>query len=95
MRTRRVDIVFDDRRVLAVDHEDALLDFDSLDVIDEGRKRIESELLEIAVSLRMHGAGILVGREVVGRPSITSVSSIFERRTKRPTGGFVAAVSRP
>src|SRR5689334_12231913 len=62
---RRVNIVFDYRRILAVNHKEALFDFDALDVIDEGRERIEPEFLEIAMSLRMYRAGILVGREIV------------------------------
>src|SRR5512141_2105241 len=62
---RRVDIVFDYSRVLAVNHEQALFDFDTFNVIDEGRERIEPEFLEIAMSLRMYRAGILVGREIV------------------------------
>ena len=60
-----MDIVFDYRRVLAVNHEEALLDFDALNIVDEGRERIEPEFLEIAVPLRMYRAGILVGREIV------------------------------
>src|ERR1051325_2226148 len=76
----RVDIVFDHRGVLAVNHEEALLNFDALNIVDEGRERIEPEFLEIAVPLRMYRAGILVGREIV-RVAVNQ-QSFFELRNE-------------
>jgi len=60
--------VLHDRTVLAVDHEDGLLDLNALDFVDEGRKWIETELLQVSKTLRMYRAGIAVRREIKRLP---------------------------
>ena len=59
-----LELILHDGRVLAVDHEDRLLDHDAFDFISENGKRIEAEVREIAKALGMDNAGIAVAGEV-------------------------------
>src|SRR5690349_9144738 len=57
---RDLDIVFDYSRILAVSHEDTLRDFNALNAIYERWERIQAELGEIMMSLRVNRSRILV-----------------------------------
>src|SRR5260370_37656159 len=54
--------------VLAVNHEDGLLELNTVGFIREDRKRIEAKLFEITKSLRVYGARITVCREMKRLP---------------------------
>src|ERR1700745_4218194 len=65
-RTWCVDqFILDNGRVLALRHEQLLLNFDTLHAECENRKRIQSELPQKLEALRMHRAGVAVGSKLV------------------------------
>ena len=54
-------VVMNDRAVLAVDHEDRLLNLDAFDFVSENREWIQPKSLQIPIALRVNNAGILFG----------------------------------
>src|SRR2546421_11398043 len=63
--SRHVNPILDRGGVLAMNHEHALLDFDSFDFVNKRRKRTELEFLEQQVPLGMDRTWVLIHREVV------------------------------
>ena len=61
---RSAQFVLNYGRVLPVNHEHRLLQFQPVDLVHEHRERVLTELLEVHVALRMDDAGISIAREV-------------------------------
>src|SRR5260370_519373 len=51
VRGASAQFVLHNRRVLALHHEDALLDLDAVHLVEEHRKWIETKLLEVSIPL--------------------------------------------
>src|SRR5271168_5223873 len=61
--------ILNDRRVLALQHEDCLLDLETFNLVGEARERIKTKLLEITKALRMHNRRVTV-RGKIERASV-------------------------
>src|SRR2546430_7346362 len=57
-------LIVDDRTILALNHEDGLLDLNAFDFIGENRKWIETEPLEVSKTLGVDDSRITVCREI-------------------------------
>src|SRR2546428_12546102 len=57
-------LIVHDRTILALNHEDGLLDLNALDFVGENRKWIETEPLEVSKTLGVDDSRITVCREI-------------------------------
>src|SRR5437667_247835 len=54
-------LIVHDRTILALNHEDGLLDLNALDFIRKDRKRVEAKLLQVTEALWMNNSRITIG----------------------------------